>query len=106
MIAKIANRNFWPLLAYEGPQPVGMVEVSFARDPMTGEWTAFGDHLFVTKKARRRGVLKVLAEALQDIAEWNNADAGVMPADDDTKLDEFYRGYGFHRFAHMYRRQL
>jgi len=91
-----ADRRLWPLLAFEGQQPVGLATYIPTFSTIRGAPGVYLQDLYVTPAARRRGLGEQLIKAVirGAEAEWGAAYLTLLVYDQNGSARRFYRRLG------------
>jgi len=107
---KVSTGMWIPLIAWAGPEPVGMVEVSFFDDPGAHYRVGYGDHAFVKEEWRGFGAYRALYDAVHECGKIMGAEEGCIPVGATDEAGKFlkpmYERAGYHVGGYFMRRTL
>lgn len=107
LYARIHGARLLPIVAWDGPEPVGFCCAMIDVDPFTGERILFGDHAFVQREWRGAGVFSALVDAGVAVAELCGCDGVIAPVSNESSyLLRHYESVGFEKVAHIIKRKL
>jgi GNAT superfamily N-acetyltransferase len=102
----VQSGRWFPLVAYDGDEPVGMVECLWQMDPFDGKKTGQGDHAYVLPEHRTAGLFTEMVAAMSDVADmWGTETEVLAVAMDAQFLVPLYEKYGFKVSGTLMRRK-
>lgn len=76
-VGKTQSGTFLQIVGWDGVEPVAMVELRVIHDPMLRRTTCYGDHAYVQRDYRRKGLMTDLVRycidtaTLMDLKHWS-----------------------------------
>jgi GNAT superfamily N-acetyltransferase len=99
-IAKRNSGTFAQIIAWDGPEPVAMVELRMVYEAAFRKTTLYGDHAWVHPDYRRGGIMRALVEYCIATATFLGFEKWMVPVTAGDKasapfLKDLYAGFGF-----------
>jgi GNAT superfamily N-acetyltransferase len=101
IVDRVMSASFMPIIMYDGEKAIGVCDATFFTDPMTGEFTCFGDHAYVLPEYRKGSVMRKLFESFLAVAQLCGATRCCGPVDSKKAafLQHLYEQYGGEQVA-------
>lgn len=99
-VEKCNSGTFLQVVGWDGTEPIAMVELRTIYDPLFGETTLYGDHAFVHRPYRRKGLMQQMVQYCVDIAEITGMVKWLVPVTAGENatapfLKKVYEDFGF-----------